>query len=255
MEPLHNKDAAGVWIGSVIAFLGLVAVAIPGLIGLDMMHTGFGMMCMGSFVIIIGLVTTVVFWQRAREMNRILANENILARWTFDETQSHQQIQDEFSRLNKTNRVTYLIVAAWFVVIGGVLLGIDLIVSGEFNWVFALFFYGILVFLGLVAWITPILWHRQALHSSREVIIARNGLVLNGALHTWVAPLNRLESVRFNTGSGENTLEFEIRYLTRASITLHSSYIVSVPVPAGKETLAQQTLEYFQNRKDSGVTI
>jgi hypothetical protein len=249
MGPMRNRDTTGVWIGTLIAFLGLVAMAMPGLSGMDMMRMGFGLMFVGFFVLIIGLITAVVFGQRARLMNRILAEENILARWTYDATQSRQQIQEEYARLTTYNRSTFMIVFAWFVVIGGIMVGVNLFNSGEVNWFFAFLFFGILGLLSLVAFITPILWRRQALSSSREVIIAHSGVVLNGALHTWAPPLNRLESVLFNNASGEKTLEFKIRYLSRASIIKYPTYIVSVPVPAGKEIDAQKIADHFQGMK------
>jgi hypothetical protein len=248
MEPLHNKDIVGVWVGGLIVLTGGVVVVMPGLSGMDMMRVGFGLMFIGFFVIMIGLVTAVVFGQRALEMNRIMGQKNILVRWVYNEAQSREQVQAEFTRQTTFNRSTFLIVFAWFVVIGGIFLGVDLVNSGEINWFFALLLFGILLLLSLVAFISPILWRRQAQHASREVIIARNGLVLNGALHTWVPPLNQLEGVQFNNTLNEKTLEFNIRYLSRTSGIEYSTYTVSVPVPPGKEQDAQRTADYFQGR-------
>jgi membrane protein YdbS with pleckstrin-like domain len=247
MGPLSNREMTGVWVGIIIALLGLVLVLVlaPGLSGMDMMRSGFGIMFIGFFVIIVGIITAAVFGQRAREMNRILADENIVARWTYSEAESRQQVQEQFARQSAYNRSTFIIMFAWFVVIGGAFMGYSLFSTGEVNWFFAVLFFGILLFLALVAFITPVLWRQQAERSSREVIIARSGLVLNGGLHTWVRPLNRLESVQFNETPGEKALEFEIGAMSRAGMAAYTPYTVIVPLPAGQEADAQRIVDYF----------
>jgi hypothetical protein len=195
--------------------------------------------------VIVGLVTTIVFAQRAREMARILAKKNILAQWIYNETQSQQQIQQEFSNQIQSNHSTFSIVIAWFIVIGGAILGIDLFTTGEMNWFFALLFFGILILISLVALVAPIIWRRQAFHSSHEVIIAHNGVVLNGALYTWVPPLCRLENVSFINDPAEKTLKFEIGSLSSVSMTMYSTSALIIPVPGGKEPDAQRVVDYF----------
>jgi hypothetical protein len=247
MGKLRNKDTIGVWIGVTIAAFGLVLAILPGLTGMDMMKVGFGMIFIGGFVVIMGVVTAGVYGQRAREMNRILSAENILARWVYSENQSREQIEKEYAQQTSANRSTFLIMLAWFVVIGGFFLGLDLFKEGEVNWFFAFLFFGILVLLGVVAFSAPIIWKRQAQRAARDVIIARNGVVLNGALHTWVAPLNKLTGVQFRQESGVRDLEFEIQYMARASVTNYATYTVSIPVPAGKEAEAQDVVRYFND--------
>jgi hypothetical protein len=249
MHSIRNNDTIGAWIGGLIALLGVLFMLMPGMIGMDMMKSGFGMMFIGLFVVIIGLITTVLFGQRARAMDRILADKNILAHWTYDENESRQQVEQEFSSQVASNRSTFMIMLAWFVVIGGGFVGYSLMKDGEVDLLFVVLFFGTLVLLGLVAFFAPILARRQALRASREVIIARNGLVLNGALHTWVAPLNKLVGVQYQADANGRSLNFEIRYLTRASMTATTTYIVTVPVPAAQQQQAQQAALYFQSRR------
>ena len=125
-------------------------------------------------------------------------------------------------------------------------MGMDLINSGEVNWFFAILFFGILAVIAAVAAIAPAAWRKEAQRSSREVVIAHNGVVINGALHTWVPPLNRLENVQLNDTSGQKTLDFKIRSLSKTSLSGYTTYTVSIPVPPGMETDVQKAVEYFQ---------
>ena len=90
---------------------------------MDMMDGGYALIFVGFFIIIAGLITAAVFWQRAKEMNRILAGDNILVQWIYSPDQSQRQIREEYTNLKTYNWSTFLIVFAWFVVIGGVFYG------------------------------------------------------------------------------------------------------------------------------------
>ncbi len=245
MQPIRNNDTIGVWIGAIIGVLGILLVMMPEMTGMDMMKSGFGMMFIGFFVITLGLITAIVFGQRARQLNRILANEHILARWIYSEDQFRQQVEQAYTEQVSTNRSTFMIMLAWFIVIGGAFMGFSLLQDGEINGLFVGIFFGTLVLLGLVAFFAPILARQQALRASREVIIAHSGLVLDGTLHTWVKPLNKLAGVQYQTDAAGHNLLFEIHYLSRTSITATESYTVTVPVPTSHHLQAQKVVEYF----------
>jgi hypothetical protein len=99
-----------------------------------------------------------------------------------------------------------------------------------------------------VALIAPILWRNQAQRASREVIIGRKGLVLNGAFHTWIAPLNKLTEVQFHSEPSGQTLEFTIRTLNKASLIWYQENPVIVPVPKGHEEMARSVVAVLSKK-------
>jgi hypothetical protein len=246
VEPLRNKEITGVCVGVGITLAGVIGIFMPGILGLDMLTVGFGVSFFGAAAAIVGIITALVYGARARKIGRILAGEGILARWSYDEIQSAQQVETEYRRTAGRNRATYWVMAFWFVLIAGGLIGADFFTLGKINWVFAGIIAGVLVLLGIIAAAAPGLWKRRARRASREVLISREGVILNGALHSWGDPANRLVSVKLAKDPAEMVLEFSIRHLSRASLTASIAETVSVPVPADQYGAAQQVVAALQ---------
>ncbi len=243
MGQLQNNEKTGLAISLLILLGGLALASMPCVLGVDMMQVGFGVSCIGLFVLLTGLVATLLFWQRVRTMDRLLAGEEILARWAYSEDQGQQQVESEFKRATDQNRTIYLVMVFWFVVIGGAFVGVDYFINGEINWMFAGLFFGIMLFVGAFAWLVPIFWRRRALKASREVLISRKGVVLNGAMHSWNGPFESLEGVYFQEDPAEPALVFSIRYLSRTDVSGHSTQTLVVPVPPGEQDAARRVVD------------
>ena len=239
---MQNNERTGVWIGALIALAGLALIFLPALLGADMMSLGYALGFIGLFVLITGLITALVFWARARTMDRLLAGEEVLARWTYQEFEGQQQVETEYKRITDRNRTIYLVMVFWFVLIGGVFVGADYVRNGEINGLFIGLFFGCLLILGTVAFLAPILWRRGASKASRQVIISRNGVVMNGALHSWKGPLERLVGVEYNQDPDGPALVFSIRYPSRVEPVTGSIETVIVPVPLGEQEAARRVL-------------
>jgi membrane protein YdbS with pleckstrin-like domain len=244
MTPMVKRQriGCGIWIGVSIALIGLAGIVGPSLLGVDGMSGGYALACLGLFVLIIGLVTALVYAQRVRALRRILSGEGMLARWTYTDAQGKQQTESEYQRWAGHNRALLVIMVFWFVLIAGVLVGYDYFRTGDVNWPFAGSMLGIVILLGMVAWLAPRLQRRQAKRSSQEVIISRSGLVLSGAFHTWVAPLNRLGGVSFREGPGESVLEFRIRSASWLGSSSGAAELVRVAVPPDQQEAARQVV-------------
>ena len=242
MNPVQNNEKTGLWAGVLIGLAGLTLLALPRLLGVDMMRVGFGRSCIGLFVLLTGLITSLMFWRRVQTLEGILAEKDILARWTYNEGQGRQQVETEFKRAKGYNRTLFLVMVFWFVLIGAGFVIYDYFKTGELNGLFAGLFFGILLILGAFAWLTPIFWRRRALKASREVIISRHGVLLNGALHSWSGPLEGLESVHFQAEPPGPALVFSIRAPSRAEASGYTTQTLIVAVPAGKQDAAQNVV-------------
>jgi amino acid transporter len=239
---VQNNERTGVWIGALIALAGLALIFLPALLGADMMSLGYGLGFIGVFILITGLITALVFWARARTMDRLLAGEEVLAHWTYQEFEGQQQVETEYKRVTDRNRGIYLVMVFWFVLIGGVFVGADYYRNGQVNGLFMGLFFGCLLLLGAVAFLAPILWRRQASKASRQVIISRSGLVMNGVLHSWKGPFERLVGVEYQQDLDGPALVFSIRYLSRIEPATGSTETVIVPVPPGEQEAARRVM-------------
>jgi hypothetical protein len=226
-----------------IGLAGLALMIFPYILGVDMMDVGYGVSCMGLFVLIVGLITALLFWQRVRTMDRLLGGEAILARWTYSDSQGQQQVQTEFKRARSQNLTLYLVMVFWFVVIGGAFVAVDYFANGEINGWFVGIFFGVMLFVGAFAWLVPVFWRRRALKASREVIISRNAVVLNGALHSWSGAFEQLDGVYFQEDPPDPALVFSIRYLSRGDLSGSSTQTLVVPVPPGAQDAARRVVD------------
>ena len=241
MIKVQNNEKTGVWIGALIALAGLALMFLPGLLGVDMMNLGYALAFLGLFLLITGLITALLFWARARTMDRLLAGQEVLACWTYQEFEGQQQVETEYKRVTERNRGLYLVMVFWFVLIGGIFVGVDYVRNEEFNGLFIGLFFGCMLLLGAVAFLAPILWRRGASKASRQVIISRNGVVMNDALHSWKGPLEQLVGVEYSQDPDGPALVFSIRYPSRIEPT-GSTETVIVPVPPGEQEAARRVV-------------
>jgi hypothetical protein len=140
-----------------------------------------------------------------------------------------------------------LLVVAIFFVIFTLLFVVIGIASGEGDHmpVFVGLMAAILLIVAAFAFGMPYLQRHRAINSSGEVYVAENGLLINGALHTWDPPLAMLDEVRFTEDGSQPHLVFSLRSLSRANATLYHSYRVEVPVPPGNEAAARRVEQHF----------
>ena len=246
----HNREQTGVYIGLLVTEIGGVFILAPSLIGMDMMGGGYALRFIGIFVLLAGLITTWFLRGRAKVMAHMLADENLLAHWTYPAAQVQQHAAAEFAEYRERNRGLFIVTTILIVAIGIPVLVIPMwedliewhdplalvIVSGYF---------ALIPLLGLFAWGMPRLAYHRALQDGADAYIARDGVFVNGALHTWQKPFGYLKQVRFNQESKTPALEFDVRNLTRLGVIHYASTIVRVPVPRGEEEHAENVACFF----------
>lgn len=245
-----NREQRGVYVSAIITAVGVLMLLLPSLTEMDMMAGGYALRFIGLFVVITGLVALWFYRARAAALARILAGENVLAHWTLDQSQVQKHATAELAEVSENNRGLFLITAILLVVIGIPVLVIPLwhdlvewpdpialvIVGGYF---------AVIPLLGLFAWGMPQLAYRRAVQDGAEVYIGKDGVFVNGALHTWKQPFTDLRRVRFNRQAKPPALEFDIRTLTRLGVAYFKTYTVAVPVPAGQEQPAENVARSF----------
>jgi len=252
-----NRELRGVYAGAIITAAGVLMILLPSLSAMDMMSGGYALQFIGLFVVITGLVTLWFYRARAAALARIFAGEGVLAHWTLDPTEVRKHAAAELAEVSENNRGLFLITAILFVVIGIPVLVIPLwhdlvewpdpiacvIVGGYF---------AVIPLLGLFAWGMPQLAYRRALQDGAEVYMGKDGVFVNGALHTWKQPFTDLRRVRFHRQAKPPALEFDTLRgtLTRLGVVYFKTYTVAVPVPAGQEEQAENAVRSFAMQED-----
>jgi len=235
--------------------VGVLMLLLPSLTEMDMMAGGYALRFVGLFVLITGAVILWFYRARATAFARLVAGEGLLAHWTLDAIQVQQQAAAELAEASKNNRGVFLITAILFVVIGIPVLVVplwdDLYWNDPFALVIVVGYFAIVPLLGLFAWGMPRLAYRRAVQDGADVYIGRDGVFVNGALHTWKQPFTDLRCVRFNRQAKPPALEFDIRTLTRLGVAYFKTYTVAVPVPAGQEEQAENVARSFARQPEN----
>lgn len=244
MTTRRNPEMGGVAAGAAMAVAGLAMILLPPLAGIDGMDGGFALQFGGLFLLLCGLVTAAIFGWRAARYQAMVSGLEVLARWTYDRFQVQAQVQRELGERKAHNR-RLLLVMAFFIVACTVLFTVVGVVSGEGENMplFVAIMAGVLAVLTAFALGAPRLTARRALRRGGEAIIATNGLVLNGQLHTWQPPLAGLDGVEWVQDEEGTRLAFHLQTLSGVGWTHHEPYVVEVPVPPGEEDTARQVID------------
>jgi hypothetical protein len=234
-------------VGVIIAVAGGLLILLPFLANLDMMRAGYALIVLGFFVVVVGLITAGMFGYRAARLKAMFSGKKLLAHWVYDPIQVEEQAQRDLRETKGRNRILFLIMAG-FMVACIVLFTAYGYLSGEGDSMpgFVRLMLGILLVLAAFAFGMPYLQYRRAMRSSHEAYIATNGLYINGALHTWNAPLAGLDDVSLVEDAEGVRLVFNLRYRTRVGTTGYETYTVEVPVPRGEEETARRVEEHFR---------
>ncbi|HSJ58135.1 MAG TPA: hypothetical protein VLC95_13210 [Anaerolineae bacterium] len=242
----RNTEMTGTWVGLGLLLLGGSLLLLPLVASMDMMEAGFALQCLGVFVGLTGAVTAVLFGYRARRLQSMVRGEKLLAHWTYTGPEVEAQAARDMESARQRNRLLLLLVGG-FVVACTVPMTIYGYLDGEGDNMplFVGMMAAVFVLVAVFALGMPVLQARRARGSSHEALIAENGLYVNGALHTWNAPLALLDGVSMVEEEAPARLVFSLRSLSRASATAYQSYSVEVPVPAGEEGTARKIVAHF----------
>lgn len=245
MKTRRNSETTGLIIGVIITAAGGLLILLPFLANLNMMGGGYALLFGGFFVALIGLVTAGMFGYRAARLNSIFSGEKLLAHWVYDPAQVEKQAQRDRQETKSANLGLFLVIAG-FMLACVVLFTVYGYASGHSDsmpW-FIAGMAGVLLILAAFAFGMPYVQYRRAVRSTHEAYVAENGLYINGALHTWNAPLAALDGVSLVEDGAEARLVFSLRYRTGIGAT--ETYTVEVPVPPGQEETARRVEEHFR---------
>ncbi len=200
----------------------------------------FASILLGGLALSGALAGVWLFGRQAAILKRMLAGDH-LARFTCAAEEWARFVRWNFEQEASEKKALWRVVSAIGLVVG---LGFMALMRDEASvWVFG-FLMGLMAFLWLLAAGLPRLAWRRHLRGAGEVCVARDGIYLNGSVHTWNGWGSRLDGVEYKRRPLPH-LEFVYSYLMVAGRALYffrQYVVVRVPVPAGQETEAQRVV-------------
>lgn len=224
--------------GLIFSGIGLFLILLPSMADINMMNGGFALQFGGFFMLITAIISVFVLNKNAKLYDKLANFDNIIARWTLDaKSFAIYANYDKIERINKHKAMFWIIsVISIFVGILLVLLGLEISIILQI-------IIGIIVFIWIVSRLAILATTRRSSKQKGEIIIAKEGGIINGELHNW----SQLEAILTNVKitSIEEGLEVLEVYYSTLQRTGEVRYTARFPIPKGKleeARMVEQTL-------------
>ena len=230
---LQNNAKKWVRISVIMVLIG-IAMIIAGIVIDD--YNFYWMIFVGAILLLTFIICFFMFVSQSNRLDRMFRGIDLLAHWSFAENERLEKAEEEFLQRKSGNRVMLLIIAAFFIVIGGLfaIFGFDDIEDAMF---FILLMLGILAFIAIIALLTPGARYRKMKQAAPEVFVGPYSAWVMEEYVQWKAPMTKITSVQYSKDREDNfTITVNFFIWQRYGPQPHTCRI---PVPEGSETEAE----------------
>ena len=224
---------------AIFAIIGLYLFPMPWIANFDPIETLVSIL-VGLWMVIIGTFQFLIFLDKARQMDNLLNNKNVISRWKVE-----PQIWKEFVDIDtvvlkeKIRKVFFYLVVAFLYMIVYMLFQFVNTSIFLFCMFITIVFFAIIF---MLVWFTSLaLIRKRQNRDSGEVIIAHNCLTLNDEFHVLRAFGNKLEGIIYH--EAERILEFKYSYI--GPRFRRKNLDVRVPVPETEDAQLYKVLKHF----------
>ncbi|MBP7174599.1 MAG: hypothetical protein KBA53_00080 [Thermoclostridium sp.] len=233
-----NQERTGVRVSLAIMIFGAAVIVLPFLGRLDMFQYGYGMIFIGGFFALMGLISYLIFRKRALVMQKILTG-NIIARWQYDPAKWAEMVNEEVSDTAGL-KIMGISVGSLFLVIGVIFM----LFVREDNTVFLGIMMAFAVLFYCIGFLSYSVHKKRLLKAPAEAIIARDGVYYMGTLTDWNGVTSILEAVGFHPKKTD-LLVFSYRQLSGTRIPRMRRSTLCIPIPSGMEADAGAVVDFF----------
>lgn len=237
----NNRERRNANICLLVMILGIALIAASFLLDPELVNGGVAFIFIGGIIAIIAFFTFLMFNNRAKVMERLFRDENILAHWRYSQDFWQNEIKEDLEDF-AVGRIIALVIAGIFFLIGVAALLID-----TDNAAFAIIMIGVGLFILAVALLALSIQKKRLLADAGEAIICNEGLYFKSVLHAWnQKTVSYLEAVAIHPLEPDRLL-FVYRQLSgsAAKAVNYPRHTISVPVPLGEEHTAERIAAHF----------
>ena len=182
------------------------------------------------FLSLSSCVVAVIFLNRSRKMDKLLAGEALLARWELDDEALQAYVTNQKMETSEKNKAIMWLIAILF---GLITLLFLFFLDGDERAGFLQIMGSIVLIVFGASRFFPWYYHHQNLKGDRQVLIGRKYAYINGYFHNWDFPLSGLTKIAAITKPFYG-LHITYYYTDR---TLKHTQDLKIPAPAGMNLL------------------
>ncbi len=215
------------------AFLFLLGMILPALLDADMMKWGFGVAFLCLFGIIMTLITAYYYTRQARELDKLLHDEGIWAKWEVapEEWEGYLKVSYDIQKSRNMMVLKLVLVITLVIVVFLAIVSSDPL--------FLLIGLGIALITIIPAFLAPH-WYRHQQRQNRMVLLGEKGAYAGGRFVFWDIMTVARGQVFLETGKRPYLLVFPYTYMTGPTVSADDAFLVPVPdvnVPAARHVM------------------
>lgn len=227
--------------GLMLGIISLTLLFLPPIAGIDGMDGGFALQFFGFFVLIMTIVVIVIYGRMGRMYARLANFESILAHWQIGKDEYASFIKYDIAENIKGFKLMRKSIFIISLVVGAIL-----IIAGLEADIIAYIIGGLILLIWIVSFLAISGQKRKAGRDGADIILSKDGGIINGELHNWSKMGSALEGGGIGELDGKQYV-LEIAYSVpnrgaRVEVTAR------FPVPEGKLTEAEFILDKIMDR-------
>ena len=195
----------------------------------------YWMIFVGLILFLTFLICFLIFSSQARHLEKMFRGENILAEWSFDQSNQLLKAEEQYLKSKQRNKILLGIVAFFFVVISALfaVFGFD---SFEDAAGFLGIMLAVLLLISLVALTAPGFAFRRMQKAPPLVFISREGAWVMGEFAKWKGAMSSTHYVEYILDRRKAVIIVHFSIFQRYGFQRHECRI---PVPDGRADEAQ----------------
>ncbi len=216
---------------SILAAVVFTATCLVSPAVIDGMNGGYALSFISLFLAVSSVAVALLYLHRARVMDGILTDPNLLVHWIYGEEMAGKSVEREYRDYLERNRIM-------FIVIGGMLVLVSLffmIFMGEDGLLTGIFLLAFAGFLFIVSRVAPWLERRRAMGASHDAFIARSGIIYEGGVYPFRMFMGSWNGVVLRNANKKSPAILVFSFSQMNGRFIIQSFDIVIPVPPGEE--------------------
>lgn len=218
---IKNRQLQTAKIAGLISLMAFIMMFAP-FHSWNKLQGNYAVAFLSSFVFISAAIVALIFRSRSKKQDKLISGETLIVGWVMDEATKKTYANHLFATKKAKNLGLFILIT----LLSALIFGVFIIFMDEGKWFMFLFFVGIVLLIGLFAFIIPYYYRYKNSRGDGYVLIGKKYAYVNGFFHNWDFPLSGLDKVQIMDKPFRG-LYLRYYYYTT---TLRNEEVIEIPV-------------------------